>query len=393
MHIFSEAVQIESEIIAWRRYIHAHPELGYAEHHTAAFVAEKLRSWNIEAYEAVGGTSVVGVLHGAKPGFCVALRADMDALPLEEETGLPFASQNPGCMHACGHDGHMAILLGAAKVLSDKRHEFAGTVKFIFQSAEECPPRGGALPLIEAGVMENPKVDFVFALHLWPELPLGKVGIKAGVLMSAADRLQIHIAGLGGHGAAPHHAVDSVVVASHIVTAMQTIVSRQTDPLEPVVVTIGQFVAGQRHNIVAANAYLDGTVRTQNKTVRQMLPKRISQLAESIAAGFGARASVDYEFGYPALYNHPQGSQLVIEAASLALGKDCVVLMERPSMGGEDFAYYLEHAVGAMFWLGCQESHMPSFPIHNSRYNFDERVLVRGAAVMAEVALQALQSN
>ena len=393
MNVLSEAVKIEPEIIAWRRHFHTHPELGYAEHHTAAFVAEKLRGWSVEVYEAVGGTSVVGILRGAKPGLCVALRADMDALPVEEETGLPFASQNPGCMHACGHDGHMAILLGAAKVLSDKRSEFTGTVKFIFQSAEECSPRGGALPLIEAGVMENPKVNFVFALHLWPELPPGKVGVKAGPLMSAADRLQIHITGLGGHGAAPHYAVDSVVVASHIVTALQTIVSRQTDPLEPAVVTIGQFAAGQRHNIIAATAYLDGTVRTQSETVRQTLPKRIAQLVEGIAAGFNARASVDYEFGYPTLHNHPQGSQLVAEAVSLALGKDCVVILERPSMGGEDFAYYLEHAVGAMFWLGCQDPHMPSFPIHNSRYNFNERVLVRGAAVRAEVALQALQST
>lgn len=391
MDILKAVVGIEDEIILWRRHIHAHPELGYEEHETAAFVAQKLRSFGIEVHEGVGGTSVVGVLRGAKPGRCVALRADMDALPIQEETELPFVSQNPGCMHACGHDGHTAMLLGAARVLAGMQSELQGVVKFIFQSAEECSPRGGAIPLIEAGVMENPKVDFVFALHLWPEVPFGKVGIKAGPLMSASDRIQVNVTGRGGHGAAPHAAIDSVVVASHIVTALQSIVSRQMNPLEPVVVTIGRFIAGQRHNVIAPTAYLDGTVRTQNEAVRHGLPQKISQLVESIAAGFGASASVEYEFGYPTLHNHPDGVRMVVEATSTALGEESVFMLDQPSMGGEDFAYFLDHAVGAMFWLGCKGVDTAPFPVHNSRYDFDERALARGAAVMVQLAVDALR--
>ncbi|MBT9158477.1 MAG: N-acyl-L-amino acid amidohydrolase [Firmicutes bacterium] len=391
MNILADVFAIEEEIIAWRRHIHAHPELGYAEFQTAEFVAGKLGEWGLEVHAGVGGTSVVGVLHGASAGRSVALRADMDALPVTEETGLSFASRNPGCMHACGHDGHTAMLLGAAKVLAAKQSEIAGTVKFLFQSAEECSPRGGAIPLIEAGALDNPKVDYIFALHLWPEVPFGKVGVKAGPLMSASDRIQVHVTGRGGHGAAPHQTVDAVVVASHIVTALQAIVSRQMDPLEPVVVTIGRFIAGQRHNVIAPTAYLDGTVRTQNEVVRQSLPHKISQLVEGIAAGFGASASVDYEFGYPTLHNHPEGARMVVEATDLALGEGNVVTLERPSMGGEDFAYYLDHAVGAMFWLGCKGPGASEFPVHNSRFDFDEQALSRGTAVMAEVALQALR--
>ena len=387
MDVLKEVARIEEDIIAWRRHIHANPEIGYEEYATAAFVAEKMRSYGIEVLEGVGGTSVVGVLRGDKPGRCVALRADMDALPIQEETGLAFSSRNPGCMHACGHDGHTAMLLGAARVLAGLRSELCGVVKFFFQSAEECSPKGGAIPLIESGVMENPKVDFVFALHLWPEVPFGKVGIKAGPLMSASDRIQINVKGRGGHGAAPHGAIDSVVVASHIVTALQAIVSRQMNPLDPVVVTIGRFIAGQRHNVIAPTAYLDGTVRTQNEAVRLALPQKIAQLVEGIAAGFGATASVDYELGYPTLHNHPEGMKMVVEATTAALGAENVVILEQPSMGGEDFAYYLDHAIGAMFWLGCKGIDTSPFPVHNAQYDFDERALVRGSAVMVQLAL------
>jgi len=390
MGTLQAALDIEQEIIAWRRHIHANPELGYAEFMTAAFVAERLREWGLLVHEAVGGTSVVGILQGGTPGACLALRADMDALPIAEETGLPYASQNQDCMHACGHDGHTAMLLGAAKVLASRRADIAGTVKFIFQSAEECSPRGGALPLIEAGVMSDPKVDYIFALHLWPEVPFGKVGVKAGPLMSASDRIQLHITGKGGHGAAPHQAVDAVIVGSHIVTALQTIVSRQVDPLEPVVLTIGRFMAGQRHNVIAPTAYLDGTVRTQNEAVRKELPQKIVQVAEGVAAGFGATVSVDYEFGYPTLHNHPEGAEKVAQATIAALGEGSVVALARPSMGGEDFAYFLDHAVGAMFWIGCKGPRASEFPVHNSRFEFDEQVLAKGTAVLAELALDIL---
>lgn len=388
------AVQsVEQDIIAWRRHIHAYPELGYEEFATAAFVAERLRSFGLLVTEGVSGTGVVALLHGQDEGGCVALRADMDALPVAEETLLPFASRSPGKMHACGHDGHTAMLLGAARVLSLYRHSFSGTVKFFFQPAEECAPEGGAKGMIAAGVMDDPKVEYVFALHLWPDLPLGKAGIKVGALMSASDRVRIRIQGKGGHGAAPHHAIDAVVVGSHVVTALQTIVSRQVDPLEPAVLTVGSFHAGQRYNVIAPYAELDGTVRTQNEALRQSLPKRIASIAQSVAHAWGAEAEVNYEYGYPTLYNHPSGVELVSRALVEVLGEGGLVQLTRPSMGGEDFAYFLDHAVGAMFWLGCDGPASPDAPIHNGQFDFDEGALAVGTAVMVQAALNALRER
>jgi amidohydrolase len=384
---------VGEEIIAWRRHLHAHPELGYEEVETAAFVARLLRGFGLEVVEGVGGTGVLALLQGEAggEGRCIALRADMDALPVTEETNLPFASRYPGKMHACGHDGHTAMLLGVAKVLSLHRQDFAGTVKFFFQPAEECAPEGGAKGMIAAGVMENPKVDYVFALHVWPELPLGKVGVKTGALMSASDRVRIRIQGKGGHGAAPHQAVDAVVVACQVVSALQTVVSRQVDPLEPVVLTIGSIHAGQRYNVIAPIAELDGTVRTQNEALRSALPSRITKLAQATAEAFGAEAEVNYEFGYPTLYNHPRAVEVVRSAVTEVLGEEALVEMTRPSMGGEDFAYFLDLANGAMFWLGCRSPRTPDAPIHNGKFDFDEDALAVGSRVLVQAALNALK--
>lgn len=383
----------EEEVIAWRRHLHAHPELGYEEVETAAFVARLLRGFGLEVVEGVGGTGVLAVLRGEAEGDgrSVALRADMDALPVTEETALPFASRYPGKMHACGHDGHTAMLLGVAKVLSLHRRSFAGTVKFFFQPAEECAPEGGAKGMIAAGVMDNPRVDYVFGLHVWPELPLGKVGVKAGALMSASDRVRIRIQGKGGHGAAPHQAVDAVVVGCHVVSALQTVVSRQVDPLEPVVLTIGSFHAGQRYNVIAPTAELDGTVRTQNEALRSTMPSRITKLARATAEAFGAEAEVNYEYGYPTLYNHPRAAEIVRGAVAEVLGEEGVVLLTRPSMGGEDFAYFLDFASGAMFWLGCRGPLSSDEPIHNGKFTFDEGVLAVGTSVLVQTALHALR--
>lgn len=387
LDLLKEAKGIEQEVIRIRRHIHANPEIGYQESETAAFVAATLRSFGVEVTEGLGGNGVLGMLKGSGSGPCVALRADMDALAVTEDTGLPFASCTPGKMHACGHDGHTAMLLGAAKLLSTHRSELRGTIKFIFQPAEECGPLGGAKPMIDAGVMENPKVDYVFALHLWPDVPYGKVGLKQGPLMSASDRLRIDITGKGGHGAAPHQAVDAIVVASQVINALQTVVSRQVDPLEPVVVTIGSLQAGGQYNVIAPSAHMDGTVRTQNETVRKSLPQRITTLVQSVAASTGASATVTYDFGYPTLYNSPQGVELLRQAAMQVLGVDSIYALERPSMGGEDFAYFLDQAVGAMFWLGCQGPSTPKYPIHNAKFDFDEAILSHGVAMLCAVAL------
>jgi amidohydrolase len=388
--IWATVKGFEHDIVSWRRQIHATPELGGEEIETSALVAKLLRQWGLEAIEGVAGTGVVAILRGEQAGHCVALRADMDALPVAENTGLPFASKIPGRMHACGHDGHTAMLLGAAKVLSTMRKSLKGTVKFFFQHAEECAPHGGAKGMVEAGVMEDPAVDFVFALHLWPEIPFGKIGVKSGPLMSASDRLHIEIHGKGGHGAAPHQAVDAVVVASQVVNALQTIVSRQVDPLDSVVVTIGKLAAGQRYNVIAPTAQMDGTVRTQNEAIRRCLPAQITRLVKSVAAAFGATAEVNYEFGYPTLINHEDGVDIIVRAAQDVFGPDSTITLDRPSMGGEDFAHFLHQASGAMFWLGCRGINTPNYPLHNAQFDFDESVLARGTAVMVRAVTLAL---
>ncbi|KAF0196016.1 MAG: amidohydrolase [Bacillota bacterium] len=387
--IMTAVKSVEQEVIQLRRHLHANPEVGYEEHATSSFIAEKLLEYGLEVQQGIGGTGVVGVLAGAQPGPCVALRADMDALEVQEATGLPFAATN-GKMHACGHDGHTAILLGVAKVLSLHRGSIVGTIKFLFQPAEECAPFGGAKSLIEAGAMNNPTVDYIYALHLWPDVPFGKVGLKSGSLMSASDRIRIDIIGKGGHGAIPHQAVDAVVVASQVVNSLQTIVSRTVDPLDAAVVTIGSLHAGQRYNVIAQTAHLDGTVRTQNEAVRKVLPERITTLVQSIAVGMGARAEINYELGYPTLYNNPQAINLLRTASVSVLGADSTVDLERPSMGGEDFAFFLDYAAGAMFWLGCKGPNTPDYPIHNAKFDFDESVMVRGMAVFCTVALLSL---
>jgi amidohydrolase len=353
-------------------------------------VARYLREQGIEVQEGVAGTSVVGLLQGGE-GPCIALRADMDALPVLEETELPFASVRSGKMHACGHDGHTAILLVAAKVLAKCSDELKGSVKFIFQSAEECAPLGGAKPMVEAGVLENPTPAMVFGLHLWPDVPLGQVGVREGALMSASDRIKISITGKGGHGAIPHQAVDALVVACQVVNALQTIVSRQVDPMDAAVVTIGQLNAGQRYNVIAPHAVLDGTVRTQNEAVRAMMPDRIRRLVEHVALSMGATARLEYEWGYPTLNNNPLAVQVAREAIRACLGDEGVLNVERPSMGGEDFAYFIQDIPGAFMWLGCQGPGSSGFPIHNSRYEFDEDALAIGVEVMCRLVFEALK--
>lgn len=381
----------DEEVVRLRRHFHMNPEVGYEEHDTAHFVAQYLRNEGLEVVEGVGGLSVTGLLKGRHDGPCVALRADMDALPVEEETGLAFSSLRQGVMHACGHDGHMAMLLVAARVLSQMRDEVHGSVKFLFQSAEECAPNGGAKYMIQAGVLENPRPKMVFGLHLWPDVPLGKVGVKVGPLMSASDRLRIHVKGRGGHGAIPHQAVDAVLVASQIVTSLQAIVSRQVDPLDAAVVTIGELRAGTRYNVIAGEAHLDGTVRTQNEALRDTMPAKIRHLSEHVAEAMGAQASVTYEKGYPTLYNDVGAVSIVREAVIDTLGAAGVLEVERPSMGGEDFAFFTQEIPGAFIWLGCRENGVNGYPIHNSRYTFDETALPIGVEVLCRTALSAMK--
>jgi amidohydrolase len=396
MTVVARAKAIEDQIVAWRREIHRHPELQLETVKTAALVSSALRDMGVQVREGVGGSGVVGLLRGegapAGEGLevearTIALRADMDALPLQEETGLPYASERPGLMHACGHDGHVAMLLGAAKILSDMRKDFWGNVKFIFQPGEEGA--GGARLMIKDGCLENPRPQAIIGAHLgslW-NVGNGQAGFRAGPLMAASDSFQVFVQGMGGHGAAPHASVDPVVVASHILVALQTIVSREVNPTEPAVVTVGAIEAGTANNIIPDTSLMKGTVRYMNKDLGPFISRRIRELAESVASGMRAKATVRYDFGYPPLVNDAGVTGRVKASAAKVLGEDNVVVAGL-TMGAEDMSYYLEKVPGTFFALGSgNEEKGIMYPNHHPKFDLDEDVLHLGSAIFVQACL------
>jgi len=386
--ILVAARDLAADVVADRRDIHRHPELKFQEHRTAALVAERLERLGIEVTTGVGKTGVVGLLRGARPGKTVLLRADMDALPIEEQSDIEYRSENPGVMHACGHDGHTAMLLGVARLLGDLRSELPGCVKFMFQPGEEGG--AGALRMIEQGLLDNPTVDAAFALHVDALHYAGEVALRVGPTMAAVDDFTIQVRGKGGHAARPHLAVDPVVVAAYIVTALQTIVSREVDPMDQAVVTVGSLVSGTTFNVIPDTATLKGTVRTYNLELRGHLERRIGELVAGVAAGMRATAEVQYFPGYPPLMNHESGIDLVREAVTELLGADAVVPKEQV-MGAEDFSYVLQRVPGAMFHLGVRDRSWPEpRPIHSSSFDMNEAALPVGVAAMAATALRFL---
>lgn len=389
MDIWSEAVKIEQELIDLRRELHRHPELSFEERWTSAFVADYLEKLGLAVRRHVGRTGVVAVLRGARPGPTVALRADMDALPVTEEADVPFPSENPGKMHACGHDTHVACLLGAAKLLTGVRAELAGNVVFLFQPAEEIG--AGAEAMLADGAFDDPRPDMVFGLHNHPEIPVGKVAIKAGPLMAASASIVINVRGKGGHGAMPHRDIDPIVAASAIVMNLQTIVSRNVSPLEPAVVTIGQFHAGTAGNIIPETAELTGTIRAFDEGLYNELPKMIERIIGSTAAAFGAEAELKVHQSIPAPVVNEERSTAIIEGAvARALGQDAVV-RPTPSMGGEDFALFQKRVPGCFVWLGVGNPEIGAVhPWHSPHYKVDERALKIGAYTLAQAAADAL---
>jgi amidohydrolase len=373
---------LEAELVETRRSLHQNPELSDREEKTAGFVAERLRALGLETRTGVGGHGVVAELRGARPGRTLALRADMDALPIQEQNDLPYCSRNPGVMHACGHDGHTTILLGAARVLSGQRENIAGTVRFLFQPAEETVR--GAKHMCAEGVMEG--VDAIAALHGWPQIGLGQVGVRTGALLASADTFDIVVQGQGAHAAYPHQSVDPIVTGAQIVLALQTIASRQTDPVDPVVVTVGQFHAGTAHNIIPGAARLAGTVRTLSAETRALMPERLRRIAEGVCAAARASCEITFNAGAPPVMNDPEMTGLIASAGGEALGSDNVITVPHASMGAEDFAFYLEHAPGAMFCLGLGDS----APIHTPAFDFDDRALPIGVELFARIALKYL---
>jgi amidohydrolase len=390
MSIKEEVMALKDEVISMRRDLHKHPELGFQEVRTSKLVENYLRSIDIEVKPHVAKTGVVGIIRGKGNGKTVLLRADMDALPIEELNDIPYKSINKGIMHACGHDGHTAMLLVAAKVLSRHRNEIKGNVKLVFQPSEEKDP-GGAIKMIEEGVMENPKVDNAFGMHLGNMIPAGIIGIKKGVFTAEADRFKITILGKGGHGAYPHTSVDPVLIASQTVISLQTIVSREINPINPIVLTVGKIKSGDVFNVIPESAELLGTVRTLDKTVAKSIPERIKRIAENTAAVYRGSAKVEYHFGYPPLINSDKETEYVIKIAKEVVGEKHV-LNTPVSMGGEDMAYFLEKVPGAFFWLGSMNKEKGlDKPHHSAYFNFDEDVLPVGVEMHVKIAMGILK--
>lgn len=378
------------EIIEVRRDIHENPELGMNEYRTAKLVAEKLKDIGLEVKEGVGNTGVVGLLTGKDEGRTILLRADMDALPIEELTGLPFKSKNNGVMHACGHDAHTAILLGTAKVLNELKENIRGNVKFAFQPAEECNPQGGANFMIRDGILENPKVDAAVALHVW-DIPVGKVSTKKGVMMAQSDRVFIKIRGKSCHGSAPHQGVDAIVAASYAVTSLQTIVSRNIDPLDSAVVSIGIMKGGYRENVIADEVYMEGTVRSFNNEIGKLMPKKIEQVIKGVCESLGCTYEYEYVYGYPAMYNNEQLTENLMEGLNDSFEPQNVIIAERPASGAEDFAFFSQKVPSTLIWVGCKsDMNKDKCVLHNPNFLLDEECIKIGIKTMCISALKFL---
>jgi amidohydrolase len=392
MHELRTAAEaLAAQLTADRRRIHMHPELGFKEHETSKYIQSRLAEIGVPFRAGVAQTGVVGLIEGDAPGKTVLLRADIDALPIQEQTEAEYASRNPGVMHACGHDAHTAVLLGAAKLLSDRRG-FAGMVKLVFQPCEERAP-GGAIKMIQEGVMEDPKVDAAFGLHVTPQLEVGHLGYRPGPASAASDRFTIVVVGKGGHAARPNSCVDAVVVAAHLVVAMQTLVSRETAPMQPAVVTVGAIHAGDAHNVIPGEATIRGTVRTYDPELRQRMSERLRELVEGIARAMRAEAKVEYTFGYPPLVNDPAMTELARAAGADIVGAQNLTDPEQ-ALGGEDMAYFLQRAPGCFFRLGTgNRARGITFGNHHPKFDVDEAALPIGAAAMAATALRFLGST
>ena len=390
-----EARSLQPQLVAWRRDFHAHPELGFHEVRTAGIVADHLRGLGLEVSTGVGQTGVVAVIEGdgaAEAGPesvpTVLLRFDMDALPIAETTGLPFASQTGGTMHACGHDGHTAIGMGVAQLLVNHRADLPGRVKLVFQPAEEG--LGGARAMIADGVMANPAPSAAFGLHLWSRLPLNHVVVQKGPLWAGADKVDLVVRGRGGHGAMPHETVDAVVIASEIVLAWQTIVSRNMDPVEPAVITVGAVHAGTANNVIAEQAVLNASIRSLNTHVRDFLVDRMRIVADGICAAHGAQAELRFTEGVPPTINSANGATLMHEVAETVVGADNVIQIA-PMMVGEDMSEFLNRAPGCFVLVGAWDTDKPiNSPHHSPTFDWDERALATGAALLANAAVRYL---
>lgn len=384
-----KAQEFAKDIVGIRRRLHSRPELDFDLPETASAIEEVLSSLGMKAYRCAG-SGVVSVLRGRGDGRTVAVRADMDALPIEEPVSCPCRSEIEGRMHACGHDAHVAVALGTAMVLSSVKDDLPGNVKFIFQPAEETS--GGALPMIEEGVLENPRVDAAFALHVMPELETGKIGIRPGKMRAASDMFDIVVGGRSSHGAEPDKGIDAVVIAARIVDILQTLVSRRTAPLDNVVVTIGRIEGGLARNVIAPSVKMSGIIRTVSPSARKYLTGCVVDVVDSVCRSMGGEGKVAFTEGYPCLVNDSRMTELVEKSAVRVLGPDGIFELEHPSMGVDDFAYFLERVPGCYFMLGVGDpAQSEHYPLHSPEFSLDERSLAPASALLAEICLTALE--
>ncbi|MHB8357373.1 MAG: M20 metallopeptidase family protein [Vulcanimicrobiaceae bacterium] len=378
--------RLYADVVALRRDLHAHPELGFEEVRTAAIVANRLRGLGFEVHEGIATTGVVGVIRGPAPGRTIMLRADMDALPILEETSHAFRSTADGKMHACGHDGHVAILLGAAALIAERRHELAGTVCLVFQPAEEG--RGGAKAMLEEGLIERFGIERAYGLHLSSNYPSGTLGFRAGPFYASSDSIEIEILGVGGHGSAPHFAVDPIYAAANFITSLQQVVARQIDPLEPAVVTIGSIHGGTIHNVIPRTVKMLGTVRAFSDTVRRQMPERIERVLHACCDASGARYRFDYLMRYPVTENDASQAAYARALAERIVGVDRVFTADK-LMGAEDFSFFAQRVPACFYTLGAAGGESTSVPHHSSLFDIDEAALPTGVAMMAALAFDA----
>jgi len=375
MPVLPRSLEIQGEISAIRRDIHAHPELAYEENRTSDVVAAKLTEWGLEVARGLGKTGLIGTLRKGNSVKSIGLRADMDCLPMDETNDFEHRSTNPGRMHACGHDGHTAMLLGAAKILSEKR-DFEGAVHFIFQPAEEGG--GGARAMIQDGLFEKFPCDAVFAIHNKPGIPVGHIATKAGPLLAAADRWDLRITGKGGHAAHPHLSADPLVAGANLVLALQTIVSRNIDPIDSTVVTVGFIKGGSAYNVIPGEVHIGGTTRTTSPENRALVERRIQEICDGVAKMHGVSITVEHRPGYPPTINNAERTRFAVDVAAGVCGEHAVKDNTRPSMGAEDFSYMLEKVPGAMVWLGNGGGE--AVGLHNSRYDFNDMAIPFGVS-------------
>ncbi len=387
---YAEAQKLFTYTRDMRRDFHLHPELGFKEVRTAGIVAKELQALGLEVSTGVGKTGVVALIEGSKPGPTILLRADMDALPIVEETGAEYASRNPGVMHACGHDGHTAVLLTVAKMLHAMRDELPGTIKLVFQPAEEGD--GGAEGMIADGVLENPKVDVTLGLHVWNEQPVGWLGIAPGPTMAGTEIFKVRVSGKGGHGAIPQLAVDPILAGAQIVSALQSVVARNVAPLKAAVVSVTTFHGGEAFNVIPPHVDLTGTIRTFDLEVRELVLRRFDEIVNGVAEGLGCQAKIEHIRMTPALINDAKTAQVALNVARRIFPKSEITTSGPITMGGEDFAFMMEKVPGLFIFVGSANAEKGlNYGHHHPKFDFDEAALPRAAALMAATALELLQ--